>query len=64
MFDEVRLFSSEAAFEVDNIAYRTEFPSTTPVPTPALLPGLIGMGIAAYRKRKPQSLAQPETANL
>jgi hypothetical protein len=24
----------------------------TPIPTPALLPGLIGMGIAAFRKRK------------
>ncbi|MGF1520467.1 MAG: PTPA-CTERM sorting domain-containing protein [Nodosilinea sp.] len=26
----------------------------TPVPTPALLPGLIGMGVAAFRKRKRQ----------
>jgi hypothetical protein len=26
--------------------------TATPVPTPALLPGLVGMGIAAYRKRK------------
>lgn len=26
--------------------------SATPVPTPALLPGLIGMGVAAMRKRK------------
>jgi hypothetical protein len=26
--------------------------SSTPVPTPALLPGIIGMGAAAYRKRK------------
>lgn len=26
----------------------------TPVPTPALLPGLIGMGVAALRKRKQQ----------
>jgi hypothetical protein len=26
--------------------------SVTPVPTPALLPGLIGMGIAFYRKRQ------------
>jgi probable HAF family extracellular repeat protein len=24
----------------------------TPVPTPALLPGLVGMGLTAYRKRK------------
>jgi len=29
----------------------------TPVPTPALLPGLVGMGIAAYRKRKLASSA-------
>jgi len=26
--------------------------TATPIPTPALLPGLIGMGIAAIRKRK------------
>ncbi len=30
------------------------------VPTPALLPGLIGMGIAAWRKRKGESAAQAE----
>jgi len=28
---------------------------TTPVPTPALLPGLVGMGVAAWRKRKGES---------
>ncbi len=27
-------------------------PNPTPIPTPALLPGLIGMGLAAMRKRK------------
>ena len=32
---------------------------STPVPTPALLPGLVGMGLAFARKRK---LAQSETA--
>ena len=26
--------------------------SSTPIPTPALLPGLIGMGVAAWRKRQ------------
>jgi hypothetical protein len=31
-----------------------------PIPTPALLPGLIGMGIAALRRRK--AAADPETA--
>jgi len=41
---------------VDNVAYR--------VPTPALLPGLIGMGIAAFRKRKSEEsdLEATETA--
>ncbi|NJN88393.1 MAG: PTPA-CTERM sorting domain-containing protein, partial [Leptolyngbyaceae cyanobacterium SL_7_1] len=24
----------------------------TPIPTPALLPGLIGLGVSAYRKHK------------
>lgn len=28
------------------------FVNTTPIPTPALLPGLIGMGLAALRKKK------------
>jgi len=32
-------------FEVDNVSYKA-------IPTPALLPGLIGFGIAALRKRK------------
>lgn len=32
---------------VDNAAYR--------VPTPALLPGLVGMGVAALRKRKAEA---------
>lgn len=30
--------------------------STTPVPTPALLPGIIGMGVAAFRRRKTEML--------
>jgi hypothetical protein len=34
-------------WEVDNLAY-----SAVAVPTPALLPGLIGMGLAFWRKRK------------
>lgn len=27
-------------------------PVPTPVPTPALLPGLVGMGLAAWRRRR------------
>ena len=38
---------------VDNVAYR--------VPTPALLPGLIGMGVAAFRKRKSEESDVEET---
>jgi hypothetical protein len=33
-------------------------PSPAPVPTPALLPGLIGMGVAAMRKRKKEKAVQ------
>lgn len=33
---------------------------TTPVPTPALLPGLIGMGAAAWRKRQGELVASSE----
>ncbi|MEM6451109.1 MAG: PTPA-CTERM sorting domain-containing protein [Cyanobacteria bacterium P01_D01_bin.105] len=36
-----------------------DFSTAAEVPTPALLPGLIGMGVAAIRKRR---LAQPEEA--
>jgi len=30
----------------------------TPIPTPALLPGLVGMGVAALRKRKQEAAAE------
>jgi len=53
LFDRVVLGSTKAAFEVDNIATRAA------IPTPALLPGLIGMGVAAWRKRKGEA-AQSE----
>jgi len=53
VFDKVKLGSTGIAFEVDNIAYRKA------IPTPALLPGLIGMGVAAWRKRKGEA-AQSE----
>lgn len=45
-FDRIVLSSSQAAFESDNHAYRA-------VPTPAaVLPALLGMGAAAFRKKK------------
>jgi hypothetical protein len=37
-------------------------PSGTPVPTPALLPGLVGLGMAALRKWKNQGQEVAETA--
>ncbi len=47
-FTGVRLASSGVAFESDNHSYRI-------VPTPALLPGLIGMGVAALRRKKDET---------
>jgi len=44
---------------VDGVAVNS---SATAVPTPALLPGLIGMGIAALRKRKNEGVEQPSEA--
>jgi hypothetical protein len=37
------------------IAFQAAEPDTTAVPTPALLPGLIGLGLGAWRKRKAKS---------
>jgi len=46
----IQIFSTGG--NIDNVAYR--------VPTPALLPGLIGMGLAAWRKRKGEEAEQAE----
>ncbi len=54
LFNKVELSSTSPAFEVDNIATRTA------IPTPALLPGLIGMGVAAWRKRRGESAEQTQ----
>lgn len=51
-FDQVRFSSAQAAFESDNHAYA--------IPTPALLPGLIGLGVAALRKRKQNQQSEAE----
>lgn len=39
---------------------------SVPIPTPALLPGLLGMGIAVWRKRKGEEASgqDPETAEV
>jgi hypothetical protein len=67
VFDEVRLVSSINStgdaigldqFTVGTPAQVTStdpMTSTNAVPTPALLPGLLGMGMAAWRKRKEQT---------
>ncbi|MEB3293670.1 MAG: PTPA-CTERM sorting domain-containing protein [Synechococcales bacterium] len=44
-FDRIVLTSTSPAFESDNHAFRQ-------VPTPALLPGLIGLGAGLWRKRR------------
>lgn len=50
-FDRIVFSSTARAFESDNHAYKV-------IPTPALLPGLIGMGLAALRKRKGEQEAE------
>jgi hypothetical protein len=47
-FNRIVLTSSQAAFESDNHAFRA-------IPTPALLPGLVGMGVSFWRKRRQQT---------
>lgn len=42
--------------------YRLE--TGTPIPTPALLPGLIGMGVAALRKRKGDAQESAEALDI
>jgi hypothetical protein len=45
VFDRVEFVSSQAAFEADNIAYRA-------VPTPAMLPAIVGFGLTALKRRR------------
>lgn len=45
-FDRVELSNADLfAYEVDNLSYRA-------IPTPALLPGLVGMGVGFLRKKR------------
>jgi hypothetical protein len=50
-------YDSGLAFDGATIAGKPIEPGT-PIPTPALLPGLIGMGVAAWRKRKADAQAE------
>ncbi len=47
-FNRIVLTSTTPAFESDNHAFRA-------VPTPALLPGLVGIGVSFWRKRRQQA---------
>jgi hypothetical protein len=54
-------FQSGLAFDGATIAGKPIDP-TTPIPTPALLPGLIGMGAMALRKRKAAAVEEANEA--
>jgi hypothetical protein len=65
-FDEIRFFDRATSkdgrnrFQVRRLSYRlaplissdSPIPDPTPIPSPALLSGLVGMGVAAIRKRQ------------
>jgi hypothetical protein len=48
-------FETGNSFTVDDFTFDTD---TTAIPTPALLPGLIGMGVAALRKKQGDNVAE------
>ena len=50
------------SFSINQMSLNSSEPSVTAVPTPALLPGLIGMSIAAIRKRKREAIKEPSEA--
>lgn len=54
-------FSS--GFRVDGVAGTADSVSQA-IPTPALLPGLLGMGAAMLRKRKKKAVEEPETVEV
>jgi hypothetical protein len=49
------IFEGGNSFTVDDFTFDTD---TTAIPTPALLPGLIGMGVAALRKKQSDNVAE------
>lgn len=50
-------FGLNSSLTIDNVNG-----DTTPIPTPALLPGLLGMGVAALRKRKGEATEEASEA--
>jgi len=61
LFDEIRISAggTNGAALVDNLQYAYK---PTAVPTPALLPGLIGLGVGVLRKRKAEAAKQTSEA--
>jgi len=61
LFDEIRISAggSGGSAAIDNLQYAYK---PTAVPTPALLPGLIGLGVGVLRKRKAEAAKQTSEA--
>jgi hypothetical protein len=57
-------FSSQSANFLAGGASFSSTITSTPVPTPALLPGLVGLGVAALRKRKSEGSEAEETVGV
>ena len=53
-FDEIQVSGSGNFALLDNL----QLGAATAIPTPALLPGLVGLGVAALRKRKAEAAEQ------
>ncbi len=53
--------TSQGTLEFSGSSYSS---TVTAVPTPALLPGVIGMGIAAFRKRKGEATTETEKVEV
>ncbi|QYO67616.1 PTPA-CTERM sorting domain-containing protein [Leptolyngbya sp. 7M] len=64
-YDSNTSISSFDAYSYSPVRFSGATPAPTAVPTPALLPGLVGLGMAALRKRKEnQGQEVAETAEV
>ncbi|MGG6238286.1 PTPA-CTERM sorting domain-containing protein [Nodosilinea sp. AN01ver1] len=50
-------FSAQGSLRIDGSSYSADI-TAAPIPTPALLPGLLGLGVAALRKRNGEEDAE------